>query len=169
MTATKTTKAIAAPKMFEGKAAIEKELGLLKAAGRKLDDRIQVAGLSVINHIDLHGDITLAVALMDALPRGARSKAMTAWLVSHAKLKENIDDKGKVSKENPFLYDKTKETNMAGAIANPWFKFEPEDKTTPVFDFAAALASLLKKADKAEKDGKLENAEQLAKLRLALA
>lgn len=170
MTATKTTKAIAAPKMFEGKAAIEKELGLLKAAGRKLDDRIQVAGLSIINHIDKHGDITLVVGLMDSLPRGARSKAMIAWLVAHAKVRQNIDDKGKVVKDNPWLFDKTKPTRMDAAIENPWYTFEPEKVEEPVFDFAAALASLLNKAKKAEEDGKeIEGADQLAKLRLALA
>lgn len=170
MTATKTTKAIAAPKLFEGKAAIEKELGLMKAAGRKLDDRIQLAGLSIINHIDKHGDITLVVGLMDSLPRGARSKAMIAWLLAHAKVKQNVDDKGKVSKENPWLFDKTKPTNMAGAIENPWYKFEPENVQDPVFDFAAALKSLLNKAAKAEQEGKeIEGADQLAKLRLALA
>ncbi len=169
-TSTKATTKTAAPKLFEGKAVIEKELGLLKAAGRKLDDRIQVAGLSVINHIDKHGDITLVVGLMDSLPRGARTKAMIAWMVAHAKVKHNVDEAGKVSKDNPWLFDKTKETNMAGAIANPWYKFEPENQQDPVFDLAAALNSLLNKAAAAEKAGKtIEGAEQLTKLRLAMA
>ncbi|UGL61105.1 hypothetical protein [Pseudomonas phage Eisa9] len=156
-------------KLIEGKANLEKEFGLLKAAGKKLDDRIQLAGLSIINHIDKHGDITLVVGLMDALPKGARSSAMIEWLLAHAKLEQNIID-GKVSKDAPWLYAKGKATKMEAAIESPWYTFKPEKLDEPSFDFQAMLNALLSKATKAAAAGKeVKGADQLARIQLLLA
>lgn len=163
------TKAIKAPTLIVGKAALDKEFGLLKAAGAKLDQRIQLAGLSVINHIDQHGDITVAQGLMDSLPKGARSAAMVEWLLAHAKLEQNVID-GKVVKEAPWKYAKGKETKLQAAIESPWYTFKPEKLDEPSFDFQAMLNSLLSKATKAAASGKeIKGADQLARIQLLLA
>lgn len=151
-------------KLIEGVAALNKEFGLLKAAGAKLDQRIQVAGLSVIQHVDKHGDITVVNGLMDAMPQGSRKTAMIEWLLAHAKLEQNLVD-GKVVKDKPWLLARDKTTNMEAAIEFPWFTFKPEKLDEASFDFAKMLAALISKAQKAQAAGKeVTGADKLAEL-----
>lgn len=156
-------------KLIEGKAELVKEFGLLKAAGKKLDDRIQTAGMSVINHVDKHGDITVVDGLMDAMPAGSRKTAMIEWLLAHGKLKQNIID-GKVSKDAPWLFNREGKTDLIKGAEFPWFTFKPEKLEEPSFDFQAMLNSLLSKATKAAAAGKeIRGADQLARIQLLLA
>ena len=151
-------------KLFEGAAAINKEIGLIKTAGKKLDDRIQVAGVSVIQHCGLHNDVTVVNNLFLAMPAGARKKALAEWLLKFGNVAANTDKAS--SKTAPFVYAKDKQANVEGAIAEPWYDFAPEPAVATMFDFQAMLASLLKKAEKAEQQGlKIEGAEALAAVR----
>lgn len=151
-------------KLIVGTAELNKEFGLLKAAGKKLDDRIQVAGLSVLAHVEAHGDITVVSGLMDAMPQGSRKTAMIEWLLAHGKLEQNLVD-GKVVKDKPWLYAKGKTTDMDKAMEFPWFTFKPEKLDEASFDFAKMLAVLVSKAQKAQAAGKeVTGVEQLTKL-----
>lgn len=127
-------------------------------AGLKLDNEIQLVGLSVLNHAEKHGDVTLINKLYLALPRGARKAAMTQWLVAFGKVAANTGDN---KKEAPFVYDKTKTTDLAGASQTPWFDFAPDKAPDACFDIAAAVAALLKRASKADS---VSDPELLAKL-----
>lgn len=151
-------------KLFEGAAAINKEIGLIKNAGKKLDERIQVAGVSVIAHCGQHNDVTVVNNLFLAMPAGARKKALAEWLLKFGNVAANTDKAS--SKTAPFVYAKDKQANVEGAIAEPWYDFAPEPAVATMFDFQAMLASLLKKAEKAEQQGlKIEGAEALAAVR----
>lgn len=151
-------------KLFEGAAAINKEIGLIKTAGKKLDERIQVAGVSVIQHCGLHNDVTVVNNLFLAMPAGARKKALAEWLLKFGNVAANTDKAS--SKTAPFVYAKDRQANVEGAIAEPWYDFAPEPAVATMFDFQAMLASLLKKAEKAEQQGlKIEGAEALAAVR----
>lgn len=149
-------------------ALINKEIASIKTAGAKLDQRIQVAGLSVLNHVDLHGDVTVVNGLFLAMPKGSRRKAMAEWLVAHGKVIPNPDKAAQATV--PFCYDKTKETRLDVAETMPWWEFAPEKAPLDVFDFNAMLAQLIKKAEKAEQSGiKIEGAEALTKIRALAA
>lgn len=150
-------------------ALINKEITSIKAAGKKLDDRIQLAGLSVLNHVEEHGDVTVVNALFLALPQGARAKALAEWLLAFGKLAKNGDKKA--AKAAPFVYDKGRSTDLTGAVEQPWFKFAKKDDTVEsAFDFQASLKALLDRAAKAEKEGKsIAGADQLAKIRAMVA
>lgn len=162
-----TTKANAIPTLIIGTEALRKEFTSIAAAGKKLDGRIQVAGLSVMSHIDTHGDVTVATALVNelfgALSKGHRKAAMVEWLVKYGKVKLNIDEATK--KVQPFLYDKAATTNLQGAVDEPWFDCKPE-KLDEDFDFNKLLMALLSKAAKknATDPTKVIGADMLAKV-----
>jgi hypothetical protein len=158
---TKPTVTAIKTKLFIGTAVIQKELGLIKAASAKLDQRIQVAGLSVLAHIDEHHNITLFNELLDSMGKGHRKTAMVEWALKSGTISKNEVD-GKLDKEQPYKWDKTKTLNLAQAEETPWFNFKPEN-LDDTFDFAKMLGALLSKAAKqhSKDPTKLINAELL--------
>lgn len=143
---------VAAPVRFIGKKDIEYAIGVIKVRGEEFDQAVQQVQLSVIHHMDLHGDITLFEGLFAALPKGSRRNALAEHAVKYGKLVINLDADPKKRKAKPFLYDKAKTTDLAGAQAEPWFEMSPEKPVDQAFDFKAQLLALLKKADKASND-----------------
>lgn len=157
-----TSKTVKAPTLIVGKADIDKAILSIKTAGAKLDGKIQLAALSVLAHIEAHGDITVFESLYAAMPKGARKMALVEWAFKFGKLVANTDAKSKAVK--PFLYAKDKVTNLDGGIAEPWFNFKPEAKPDQAFDFQAMLLALITKAEKRGADGKeVINAELMLK------
>lgn len=156
-----------------GTALIQKEITSIATAGKKLDQRIQVAGLSVLNHCHLHNDVTVVNQLFKALPKGARGKALAEWLLAHGNVAKNTDKAS--AKEAPFVYakdrcvdDAGREAALQAASEAPWYTFAPEPKVADMFDFQAALKALMARADAAEAKGmKIEGADMLSKVRKA--
>lgn len=134
-----------------GNAEIRKAIASITNRGKKLDADIQHAGLSVLNHIELHGDVTLACELFNGMPKGSRRNALAEWFLAFGKLELNT---GENKKELPFSYSKEKVTKLDEAAATEWFMFKPEAPVDEVFDFQAMLQALLSKAEKADKAGK---------------
>jgi hypothetical protein len=143
-------------------------IGKIKAAGKKLDGMIQVAGLSILNHIQLHGDITQFEALWAAMPQGARKNALAEWAFKFGKISANTDANTK--SEKPFLFDREKKTDLFSAEDQPWFMFKPEKPVDQEFDFAKLMGMLMAKAEKAEAQGlPITGAESLKAVRAAMA
>lgn len=143
---------------------IDKAIASIANRGKKLDSDIQLAALSVINHIDMHGDVTLANRLFDALPKGARRLALAEWFLAFGKLAANTD-KATAKTGVHFLYAKDKKTDLVGATETPWYEMKKEADVISAFDVQAELARLLAKIKKAQKDGvELKNADKLAAL-----
>lgn len=160
--------------LIVGAANINKEIGLIKTAGAKLDERIQTAAMSVISHSHQHGDVTVVNALFLALPKGARAKALAEWLLANGNVQKNTDKAS--AKLAPFSYAKDRtagtpealEVVLQKAAETPWYKFAPEPKVVDMFDFGAALKSLMARAEAAESKGqKIEGADLLTKIRMA--
>ena len=132
--------------LIVGTAELNKAIDSVINRGKKLDDSIQLLGLSLLAHTQEHGDITLMNRLLVSFPKGSRRNAFAEWALKHGKFMLNTGtDKAAV----PFLYSKEKTTDLLGAQATPWVEFKPEKPLDDVFDFAAMLNALLKKADKA--------------------
>lgn len=143
---------------------IDKAIASIANRGKKLDGDIQVAALSVINHIEKHGDVTLANRLFDALPKGARRLALAEWFLAFGKLAANAD-KLTVKAGVHFVYAKGKTTDLVGGEETPWYEMKKEADVATAFDVQAELARLLAKIKKAQKDGvELKNADKLADL-----
>jgi hypothetical protein len=60
-------------------AACGKKIDRIRKIGKALQNEIHVVAVSTLSHIRDHGDYTLAVRLLDALPNGQRVKALAHW------------------------------------------------------------------------------------------
>lgn len=143
------------------KKMIEANCAKIAADSVTLDALIQDTGLAVLDHIEAHGDVTLANRLYNSLGRGHRKSALTVWYLAHGKVLANTDAKTK--KEMPFVYDKTKVTDLVGAAEKPWFDCKPDAEPDAVFYLHAKLAAMLRSAEKADK---VDGIEFLADLRV---
>lgn len=138
-------------KLLTSAAVINKAIDSIQRRGKKLDDDIQLAGLSCLNHIEQHGDDTLLNRLWGAMPRGSRRNALIEWALKYGKVKLN-EDKG-TAKERPVVYNREGGTDLDGAIEQPWYECKPEKPALEEFDFEAAYNALIRKAMKASEKG----------------
>jgi len=150
--------------LVKGAKAIAQLINTIRADGKVLDDSIQLAALSCVSHATEHGDVTLACELFKALPKGARSKALTEWFVQYSQLTVNT---GLKAKELPFILDRTKALDLEAANANPWYNCKPEKHPSEEFDLIKAMEALLTRADSAAKKGlTIKGADKLLQLRV---
>lgn len=147
---------------FSDLASLNKELASIKAAGAKLDKRIQDAAVSVLYHFSVHKDNGLVNRLYRALPAGARKAAMTSWLLTHCAVVANTDKATK--NEQPFVYAKDKATNPEAGAADPWYNHKADKAPDEIFDLQKAVKALLAKAARAPgvKGGDAETLKALA-------
>lgn len=138
-------------KLMNDAKTIEKAIASIANRGSKLDADIQHCALSVINHVELHGDVTLVNRLYLAMPKGTRKAALSAWLLQFGKVLANTDKASK--KELPFVYNKQGKTDMDGAIANPWYNFKQDKAPDEVLNLNDSIKALLKRAESAMKRG----------------
>ena len=165
---TETTAATVAPvlkaALIVGTVELNKAIDSVINRGKKLDDSIQLLGLSLLGHTDEHGDITLMNRLLVSFPKGSRRNAFAEWALKFGKFQLNT---GADKKDVPFHFAKERTTDLLGAEGMMWTEFKPEQDLDKVFDFGALLQALIKKADQATaKDpSKVKNAELIQKAR----
>lgn len=116
MTKLKTTKA---PALITDAGKLTAHIDGIARRGKKWDADVQLAALSVIAHLDKHGDITLVNRLHLAMPGGARRASLSQWLLNYGKCSANT---GPNKREVPFVYDKTKTTDMDTAVTVSWYE-----------------------------------------------
>lgn len=58
---------------------IAKRITRIKSVGARLQNEVHVVAVSCLAHARDHGDITLSVRLLDAMPNGQRVKALAYW------------------------------------------------------------------------------------------
>lgn len=156
-----TTKKQPAFKMLEGVAIINKAITSLQTRGKKYEADLHQAAVSCLNHAGKHGDITLAIRLIEAVPSLTRSNALKQWFIAMGRFK--WDDEGKT-----LAYDKSKATLLDEALANPFWTFKAnEGGAFKPFDFNEAVNRILAQAKKAHEKGQevpTDKLEALAKL-----
>lgn len=118
-----------------------KKLGI---RNENLERDIQDLGLACIEHLE-HGNNGPMCNLMNVLRR-TQHQAFMEWALAFSMCRKNADKATKDSQ--PVVYDKSRITDLEGAIAKPWFMFadSKEDAVKKAFDFQAAVMQLLKKA-----------------------
>ena len=126
-------------KIITSKAAIVTAIESIRTRGKKLDADIWLAAVSVTAHAEAHGDVTLANTLVDAMPKGSRVNALLAHLECFGKFTYN-------DKKKELAFDKSKTTDIEGAMGKSWVDFKPE---TPYkgLDLAKAIVTLIEKAN----------------------
>lgn len=131
--------------------------------GKCLDQSVQSVGLDVLQHVEMHGEVSLANKLLKALPKGARAKALADWLQLHGKIIVNTDKA--TAKQFPLVYHKQGTTLLEAAAAKPWYECKKDKPLADEFDFAGKLAALIKHAQAAQAKGMtVKGADKLADL-----
>lgn len=162
------TTALVQPEFILGASEINRASDTIADKGAKLDDFIQYTALSVLNHVQLHGDVTVANKLFASMPKGSRKTALADFLVKYGKMAVETDR----TKVNPFAYDKSKATNIEAARAKPWYEHKKEPEPIDSLDVHAMIAMLVKRIERDEaKGGKVEgdNVTLLTDLKLLAA
>jgi hypothetical protein len=134
--------------LISGAAAISKAVASIKNRGAKLDADIQLAGVSILAHIEQHHNVTLLNDLLLALPKGARKNALAEWAMANGQVKLN---EGPTRKDVPFLYAKERITSLDKAWEKPWYDYAPTPDLIQTFDVQAAVAKILKQVANARK------------------
>lgn len=153
-----------AAKLFTTTSGIMGAIALIKARGAKLDEAIQIADLSILAHVDQHGDTTLADTLYHAMPRGARRNALVEHMITFGKLRvlSGDADKAAIKAGRIFGYDKERVTDMDGAEAKPWFECKKESAPSTVFDVQAEFLRFMARVQAAQSKGlQIDNPEML--------
>jgi len=133
---------------------IKTTIKLIRNAGVKLDQRINDAGVSIMNHANEHGDWSQMNALYEALPKSARRKAFVKWVSDHGPLK--FDDK-KGTFVRPVKV-KVKTFDVEGANATAFWDYTKEvantldlDKLSKMSDSEIVAAFKNQKSKQAQK------------------
>lgn len=133
-------------KLITDLSALNAAIKSIAGRAKKLDQDIQIAGLSCLAHIEKHGDVRPLNALRNALGQGHRKNALDIWAFNFGKVEANTDAASK--KEHPYRYAKEAVTNIEGAAAEPWYSFKPDQDPDEIFNVQKAVRAILAKAAK---------------------
>ncbi len=142
-----------------------KMIASIAKRGANLDRDIHQVAVSASAHYQAHGDITLANALLLAMPKSARRNALFSWFLQYLPSTGANTSKSKDERASaPLVHVQGVERtfDMAKAAGNPFWDLKAKEGTAE-FDCGAYISSLLKRiSDAAMKDG--VTPEQKAKL-----
>lgn len=141
--------------------ALGKEIKSLAGRAKKLDRDFQVAALSAIGVFKAHGNVFYINAVYNALGKGARHVAMTAWLTSFGGVSAN---EGESKATTPFVKDKNKQVDMEAGDKNPWYNMKPSAKPDAVLDLLKLALALVKKASAPKEGQEVAHAAMLPEL-----
>ena len=130
-------------KLITDQAELAKEIKSLAGRAKKLDRDFQVAALSAISIFNVHGNVFYINAVYNALGKGARHVAMTAWLTAFGGVSAN---EGEGKDQTPFVKDKNKQVDMEEAAKTPWYDMKPSKKPDEVVDLLKLTLAVIKKA-----------------------
>lgn len=138
---------------------IEAEILAISHDGKKMDARIQACALDIIQHVEKHGDTTLADTLYKAMPKGSRRNALADWFFLHGKIRpliKGVDEKddARLARGDIFGYAKDKTTLLEEGSKKPWYECKKEAPVSVAFDVLGEVQRLLQRIEKASKDGK---------------
>lgn len=161
---TTKTAAIKLPKILDGAASINSAIAKIQSSGKRFDDAVQIAALSVLNHASLHGDTTLADALAKALPAGSRLRSLVTFMTAHGQIrllsKADPADAAAIKAGRVFSLDRTKPAfNLETAALSRWTDAIKAETVESLLDAPKLVASLTSRLGKAIQEGKVEHVD----------
>lgn len=130
-------------KLITDQTELAKEIRSLAGRAAKLDKDFQVAALSAIAVFKEHGNVFYINAVYNALGKGARHVAMTAWLTAFGGVSAN---EGEGKDQTPFVKDKNKQVDIDSGAKTPWYLMKPSKKPDEVVDLLKLTLAVIKKA-----------------------
>lgn len=163
--AKQSNNSIAVGKLLVGAAIIDKAILSIKNRGAKLDNDIQLVGLSALAHTAQHGDTGVMDRLVHAMPKSARKLALVEWMLAYGAARKldpkNRDEAAAIKAGRVFQLDKTRTLDLESATAKPWYTFKPEASINTAFDAQRAVHLLLERMRNATASGmQIENKAQ---------
>lgn len=147
-----------AAKLLKGSDAIHKAIKSIQTRGANLDQSIQLAGLSILQHIEECGDTTLADKLFDAMPKGSRRVMLAEWFMAFGLIRalsaKDKDDAKRLQAGAHFGIDRTRKTDLAAAEAKPWFEMKKQEAAAEALDVYKSVRAVLARLSAAAKDGR---------------
>jgi hypothetical protein len=152
-------------KLIKGADNILKEINNIAESSSKMQERLHIVALSVLNHAIQHGDVTvarnLASALVDAFPKVGmiRRNALIQWLCEFGPFAWDMTIKPQKGQAETvrLVYQKKDSYNLEAAALNPFWKQKAkEGSDSQPFDnnqLYASIGRLLAKAEKAAANG----------------
>lgn len=125
----------------------------IKINGKMLDQAIQDTALSVIHHVEVNREVSLANKLFNAMPAGSRRNALAQWFFTFGMIAVNTDKASK--KERPFIFDKEGTTNIEEAAKVMWNTMLKEKSVSEAFDPDKFINMMQAKLKKLAKEGNL--------------
>jgi hypothetical protein len=148
-------------KLITDQTELAKEIKSLAGRAKKLDSDFQHAALSAIGVFKEHGNVFYINAVYNALGKGARHVAMTAWLTEFGGVSANEAEGKDVT---PFVKDKNKQVDMDKGQATPWYTMKPSKKPDEVLDLLKLALALVKKASAPKEGQQVAHADMLPEL-----
>lgn len=138
--------------------ALTKNIELVAKRADSLQNDIQTVAVSCLKVIEAHSNMTPLNDLIDKLPQGVRKSALVEWALAYGNVRllerGNPLDEDKIAKGQTFALERNKlDFNEIDAMANKWWTFKPEKDLLESFDLAKFTAQLIKRYNKAQKDG----------------
>lgn len=128
-------------------AVAKRNIKTIKTAGAKLDALVHTTAMIIVQRAHDHGDASLVLPLLNAMPKGGRPKALKAWFETFTPIRVNGD-----GTEAGLLKADKRVWLIEEAQATPYWDLNPE-KDVQVFDLDKALTAILNRAAKQRKDG----------------
>lgn len=139
------TKTVAFKFVPQSKADIEKSILSIIKRSASVDRDIQLTALQCLNHVELHGDVTLFNRLYLGLSKGMKRNALAQWAIAFGKLEINTgEDKATM----PLSFCKGKKTQLQEASETLWSSFKTEKELDEIIDVAKVLDAMLKRMTK---------------------
>lgn len=135
------------------KAGIAKAIDLIQKRGATLDKDIQATALSIAAHIEKNREVTLAVKLYKAMPKGSRRLSLAHWLVKFAAVAINFDKDTK--EEFPLVFNKDAKVDLEEGAKVAWFDAKKDKDLTDEFNPQAQLEAFQKRVQGWVKSGKI--------------
>ena len=123
-------------------AAIKKQLKSITVRGKAWQEDVQICAVNIINHVSIHHETSLINQLLEAMPKGARLNAITAFFDKYAKAVYNDETKA-------FDPVRDEEYELPEDVEF-WYDLKPEPEYKP-FDLNAKVIALIKQAEKVAK------------------
>ncbi len=147
-----------------------KKIARIAKVGKALQDEIHVVAVSTLDHIREHGDYTLAIRLLNAMPNGQRVNALGFWygVFSGGAAKFSYDSQNKTwkCKYDGTLVDKI---DVAKAMETTFADLVPE-KSYSTFTMDGLIEFFKRKANEDGKnpDGSAKVAPEVRELAASL-
>jgi hypothetical protein len=116
--------------------------------GKSLNKDIQKLAATAIGYANIHGDVTVAQGIYDALSgnKGLRIKSFVSYLETHGKLEYSKEAKNFIYRKRDDVITDVLELFLDLAD-NPWYEALKESEPVSMYDLSAKIASLVKQCE----------------------